>query len=94
MIRMAQEKGIRHVMGNTNGRRIAREATWAAQLGELRPMIYLQFDGWEDETYIKLRGEPLLEEKLAALDLVGQTVPVQVTRGFTNSLRGELSART
>ncbi len=28
------------------------------------------------------------------LDLVGQTIPVQVTRGFTNSLRGELTSRT
>ena len=72
MIRMAQENGIRHVMVNTNGRRIAREPAWAAQLGELRPMIYLQFDGLEDETYVKLRGEPLLEEKMLALERLAE----------------------
>ena len=72
MIRMAQDKGIRHVMVNTNGRRIAREPAWAAQLGELKPMIYLQFDGLEDETYVKLRGEPLLDEKLTALDRLAE----------------------
>jgi hypothetical protein len=72
MIRMAQQKGIRHVMVNTNGLRIARDPSWARELGALRPMIYLQFDGLEDETYRKLRGEPLLSEKLAALDVLAE----------------------
>ena len=72
MIRMAQDKGIRYTMVNTNGRRIARDEAWARQLAELRPVVYLQFDGLEDETYIKLRGEPLLDEKLAALDRLAE----------------------
>ena len=72
MIRMAQDKGVRHVMVNTNGRRLARDPRWARELGELKPMIYLQFDGLEDETYVKLRGEPLLEEKLVALDTLAE----------------------
>jgi uncharacterized radical SAM superfamily Fe-S cluster-containing enzyme len=72
MIRLAREKGVRHIMVNTNGRRIARDPAWARQLGELRPMIYLQFDGLEDETYVKLRGEPLLAEKLAALERLAE----------------------
>ena len=72
MIRMAKDKGIQHVMVNTNGRRIARDAEWARELGALKPLIYLQFDGMEDETYVKLRGEPLLAEKLAALDRLAE----------------------
>ena len=72
MIRMAQDKGIRHVMINTNGRRLAQDPEWARRLGELNPMVYLQFDGLEDETYVKLRGEPLLKEKLAALDTLAE----------------------
>jgi len=72
MMRMAQDKGIRHVMLNTNGRRLARDPEWARELGDLKPMIYLQFDGLEDETYVKLRGEPLLQEKLAALDVLAE----------------------
>ena len=72
MIRMAQDKGIRHVMINTNGRRIGCDPAWAEQLGKLKPMVYLQFDGLEEETYVKLRGELLLEEKLAALDRLAE----------------------
>jgi len=72
MIQMAKDKGIHHVMVNTNGRRIAREEHWAHQLAELKPMVYLQFDGLSDDTYVKLRGEPLLEEKLTALDRLAE----------------------
>ena len=72
MIRMAREKGIRRVMVNTNGLRIAEDETWARRLGELKPMVYLQFDGLEDETYVTLRGEPLLQKKLAALDRLAE----------------------
>ena len=72
MIRMAQVKGIRYTMVNTNGRRIATDEAWARELAELRPVIYLQFDGLEDETYVKLRGEPLLHEKFAALDRLAE----------------------
>ena len=72
MVRMAKEKGIRHVMVNTNGLRIADDERWARALAELRPMIYLQFDGLEDATYQALRGEPLLDRKLAALDRLAE----------------------
>lgn len=68
MIEMAKAKGIRHVMVNTNGLRIAEDAAWASELAALRPMIYFQFDGLEDATYRRLRGEPLLKQKLAVLD--------------------------
>ena len=72
MVRMAQDKGIRHVMVNTNGLRIANDPEWAARLGALKPMIYLQFDGLEDATYVTLRGEPLLDVKLTALDRLAE----------------------
>jgi len=71
-VRLAQAKGIRHVMINTNGLRFARDPEWAATIGELKPMIYLQFDGLTDETYVTLRGEPLLAEKLKALDRLAE----------------------
>ena len=35
-------------------------------------MIYLQFDGLEDATYVTLRGEPLLDVKLNALDRLAE----------------------
>ena len=72
MMRMAQDKGVRHVMLNTNGVRIARDDRFLAQLDEVRPFIYLQFDGLEDRTYQILRGEDLVETKLKALERLAE----------------------
>ncbi|HEY7358028.1 MAG TPA: radical SAM protein, partial [Ktedonobacterales bacterium] len=69
MMRAAKARNIRHVMLNTNGKRIASDDAFLAELAEVRPSIYFQFDGFERETYRALRGEPdILEEKLRALD--------------------------
>lgn len=69
MLRAAKARGIPHVMLNTNGKRIARDDAFVAELATLRPSIYFQFDGFEAETYRVMRGEPdLLAEKLRALD--------------------------
>ena len=68
-IALAKEKNIEHVMLNTNGIRIARDDRFLERLAELRPTIYLQFDGFEDRTNQIMRGNPnLLEEKLRALE--------------------------
>lgn len=69
MLRAAKARNIRHVMLNTNGKRIAKDDEFVAQLADVRPMIYFQFDGFERDTYRILRGEPdILAEKLRALD--------------------------
>lgn len=69
MVRLAQSKDIRTVMINTNGRRIAEDDHFLAQLAEVEPAFYFQFDGFESATYEKIRGEPdLFPEKLRALD--------------------------
>ncbi|MDE3078330.1 MAG: radical SAM protein, partial [Chloroflexota bacterium] len=69
MLRMAREKGIKYVMLNTNGRRIARDDAFLAQLADVRPVIYFQFDGFDDHTTWTLRREKqLLPEKMLALD--------------------------
>ena len=69
MIKAAKRRNIRHVMLNTNGKRIADDDDFLRELAELRPSIYFQFDGFEAETYRILRGEPgILPQKLRALD--------------------------
>ncbi len=69
MIQAAKNRNIRYVMLNTNGKRIAEDDAFLAQIAEVRPSIYFQFDGFEQETYRVLRGEPdILEQKLHALD--------------------------
>ena len=72
MIAAAQRRDISHVMINTNGLRIADDPAWFAALAALRPLIYLQFDGLTDDTYRTIRGEPLLETKLRALDRLAE----------------------
>jgi uncharacterized radical SAM superfamily Fe-S cluster-containing enzyme len=68
MLRMAKEKGVGVVMLNINGIRIARDDRFLAGLAELRPTIYLQFDGFTRSTHEAIRGEDLLPTKLKALE--------------------------
>ena len=68
MIQAAQDRGIRQVMVNTNGVRIARDDKFLDTLSKLEPVIYFQFDGLRQETYRVIRGEDLLDTKLSALD--------------------------
>ncbi len=72
MVQAAQDRGIGHVMINTNGVRIARDDRFLEGLARLKPAIYLQFDGLTDETYRAIRGEDLLETKLRALDRLAE----------------------
>jgi uncharacterized radical SAM superfamily Fe-S cluster-containing enzyme len=68
-VRAAHARGIPHVMINTNGKRIAVDDRFLAELNQVRASIYFQFDGFEEETYRIIRGEPgILPEKLKALD--------------------------
>ncbi len=73
MMRAAKDRGIRHVMLNTNGKRIADDDAFLEQLAGLHPSIYFQFDGFESRTYDIIRGEPdILPQKLRALDRLAQ----------------------
>ncbi len=73
MLRAAKRRNIRHVMINTNGKRIATDDAFLAELAEIRPAIYFQFDGFASETYQVIRGEPdILPEKLRALDRLAE----------------------
>ncbi len=72
-VQAAKDRGIRLVMINTNGKRIARDDRFLEQLAAVKPTLYFQFDGFDSETYRILRGEPdILEEKLLALDRLAQ----------------------
>jgi hypothetical protein len=67
-IELAQDRGIRSVMLNTNGIRLARDRRFMDELARLRPHVYLQFDGFERETHIAIRGKDLRADKERALD--------------------------
>ena len=68
MIQAAVDRGIRQVMVNTNGVRLARDDRFLDTMARLSPVIYFQFDGLRRETYRTIRGEDLLDTKLLALE--------------------------
>ena len=72
MVRYAYEQPIQVVMINTNGIRLAKDPALVDRLAEMRDRleIYLQFDGLEEATSERLRGERLVETKLKALDVL------------------------
>ncbi|MGH9132645.1 MAG: radical SAM protein [Ilumatobacteraceae bacterium] len=65
---MARDKGVRSVVLNTNGIRLAHDATFAAALAELDVRIYLQFDGLDASTHLAFRGRDLRAAKAKALE--------------------------
>jgi uncharacterized radical SAM superfamily Fe-S cluster-containing enzyme len=70
MVRYAYGQPIQAVMINTNGIRLAHDPGLVEELAAMRDRveIYLQFDGLDDQVSTRLRGERLLESKLAALE--------------------------
>ena len=70
IIEMARGKGFKYVMLNTNGLRIAEDSGFVKQLSRFETgfEVYLQFDGFEKETYMHLRGKDLCKNKRDAVD--------------------------
>lgn len=72
IIRMAKQR-FGFVQINTNGLRIAQQPELAQQLAKAGlDSAFLQFDGTTDDIYKTLRGAPLLQQKLQAINLMGQ----------------------
>lgn len=69
IIGLGREKGFTFFQLNTNGIRLAEEAGYAEKLKESGlNAVFLQFDGLDDEVYIKLRGKALLSTKRKAIE--------------------------
>src|SRR6202011_3599552 len=80
-VRVAKDRGIPFTMINTNGKRIAHDDRFLAELKEVGPSLYFQFDGFDSETYRIIRGEPdILAETLLGLDLLCAIRPRRVRR--------------
>ena len=65
---MARDKGVRSVVLNTNGIRLAHDPTFAGALARLEVRIYLQFDGLDAATHLAFRGRDLRDVKAKALE--------------------------
>lgn len=95
LIALAREKGIEHVILNTNGIRLARDRRFVEQLAGLRPHLSFQLDGLQRATHLALRGRDLRRDKLRALDVCAEaglsvTLVAAVERGVNEHEVGEI----
>ena len=95
MLTAAKSRGIKLVMLNTNGIRLARDPRFAPALARIGVHVYLQFDGFKDSTQVALRGRLLEEEKRRALDRcaaagVGVSLAAAIERGINDDEVGEI----
>lgn len=87
----ARRRPIRHLMINTNGLRIAREAGFAERLAGYKPgfEVYLQFDSLRRDALMALRGADLSKVRLQALEALeaaglATTLVVTVKKGVND----------
>ncbi len=85
-VALAKARGIRFVMLNTNGLRLARDPRFAADCASAGAHVYLQFDGFDLETHLAIRGRDLRADKERALaacerEGVSVTLVAAVERG-------------
>jgi hypothetical protein len=73
ILRTARDLGFTHLQVATNGSRFVDPDY--AKLCEESGLhtLYLQFDGMNDEVYLKMRGQRLLDKKIAAVRSIEQT---------------------
>jgi uncharacterized radical SAM superfamily Fe-S cluster-containing enzyme len=68
IVALGRSMGFDFIQLNTNGLRLAREPAYLKKLKEAGlSCVFLQFDGLDDEIYLKLRGRPLFENKDRAI---------------------------
>ena len=70
IVELAKARPIRHLMVNTNGVRIAQDEDFVRRLAEIKDdfEVYLQFDSFEREPLMRLRGADLRRVRLDALE--------------------------
>ncbi|HBD85842.1 MAG TPA: radical SAM protein [Clostridiales bacterium] len=69
IIDLGLRKGFHFFQLNTNGLRLAEEPGYAEKLKAAGlSCVFLQFDGMDDKVYTALRGRPLMDVKLKAID--------------------------
>ena len=96
IVAAAKEAGCAYVQLNTNGIRIAEEPKYLAALAEAGlSFVFLQFDGTDDRIYEALRGRPLLDLKLGAIEScarcgIGVSLVPTLVRGLNLEQVGDI----
>ena len=69
IIKAAKDAGCENIQLNTNGIRLADDSEYAKTLRDAGlSFVFMQFDGTDDDIYVKLRGRPLFDIKNAAIN--------------------------
>lgn len=94
---LARARPIRHLMVNTNGLRIATEDGFAERLAEYCPgfEVYLQFDSFERDAHMALRGADLRRVRERALERLNRlnistTLVVTLKKGVNDHEVGKI----
>ena len=93
----AKSLPIRHLMVNTNGIRIAKEEGFAARLKSYAPdfEIYLQFDSFQKEVLMEMRGADLRSIRKKAIEHLNEvnlstTLVVTLQKGLNDDEMGDV----
>lgn len=72
IIQYASDRGFQYIQLNSNGIRLGEEAGYAKRLADCGlSCVFMQFDGTDDQIYLRLRGRELLEVKKRAIEACG-----------------------
>lgn len=97
VMELVKARPIKHLMINTNGLKIAQDREFCEQLNEYKPgiEIYLQFDSFEADTLLELRGADLRAIRQQALARLNElnlstTLVVTVKKGLNDHEIGKI----
>lgn len=97
IMQMVKNSPVRHVMLNTNGIKIANDEKFVEKLASFSPgfEVYLQFDGFEEETFKQLRGVNLASTREKAIKHLNQynistTLVVTLKKGLNDKEIGNI----
>jgi 7,8-dihydro-6-hydroxymethylpterin dimethyltransferase len=97
IVELAKARPIRHLMVNTNGVRIAQDDDFVRRLAEAMPgiEIYLQFDSFERDALLELRGADLRSVRERALEHLNEhnvstTLVVTLKKGLNDGELGKI----
>jgi 7,8-dihydro-6-hydroxymethylpterin dimethyltransferase len=96
IIAAAKKAGCENIQLNTNGIRLGEDSVFTKALKDAGlSFVFMQFDGTEEAIYEKLRGQPLLEKKKAAIKacadhLIGVTLVPTIVPQVNDHNIGEI----